>query len=400
VSQDFVQAYVHYVSQNMRILGPGVGLRPINDANNAIIPTACELVQLAVYHDSNDKIYVAGDIWNHLNNTNKAALLVHEALYKKLRMNGKNTSERARMAVGAVFAGHNLHSITEGVPDDATLCWSEKTAEDRFAVYEQNQKAVFQFFRLNGKIPLTKTSLQTDLAFSPLAKSLQGGISAQARIDDSVLEQGARINWTLQRNDAGEVVMNLGMNDRPKPVLCVSRRTDSAWGESQSTDINVHFDEQNRNYLVNSSTQSCFNKYQASRGTTAPTEDIPPSHFAFRDFVIEWRNQREDLFVVSIQLNLQHLGQEPYKSTVAGDELHSLDWNQGLWDGVIHRTHGRKPTLFQATCPPRFGGIVIPEPNGPLEMDAKLTVLGFRRDDHGHEAPIRFEKHFKVLYQP
>jgi hypothetical protein len=165
----YLQNSVKQIDQHKIILPPGVGLSPINDSNGFILPENCKIEQLAEYKDANDQLYIIGDIWDHLDNLNKAALLVHEGLYQHLRADGETSSQSARIAVGLGFSDYQFEYVTEGIPADATMCWTaDDSAAYQFAVYPKNGVAVVQFLSVAGNAMLCKTTLETNISFTPM----------------------------------------------------------------------------------------------------------------------------------------------------------------------------------------------------------------------------------------
>jgi len=399
VGSDFVQSYVRYINQNLQILPPGVGLKPLDDENNMIIPTSCKLMQLALYHDSNDKIYAAGDIWKYLTPTHKAGLLVHEALYKKLRMNGETTSERARMAVGASLAGQSLTPITEGVPSGAMKCWSvEDDFKFRFVIYEKNKQAVYQFLHLDGKIPLTKTSFQGDLTTSPLNMQFNGGISSTSIIQDSVLDQGHKIHWTFQRKSLNDFEMTLGSAQKSYTIQCNDTSTppdDVPWPWDFPPVGEVRFDAK-KTYLIDAQAMSCFERPIPGGFVNY---NISPSHFRLPNFEIDWFGSTSDLYVVAVKVHADMPDGTVYESTIAGDELASLDGSHGRWSAKIPRQTKSGDGVFKAACAPIFGGVNVPAGMAPFKTPAKVSIIGFSRDDAGNEKPESIEKEFELIYR-
>jgi hypothetical protein len=81
------------ILKGLKFLPPGVGLKPVGDSNHLVLPKACQVVQLARY-EANDEIFVDTEIWEHLDSTNRAALVAHETLYWHLRQFGETSSDR------------------------------------------------------------------------------------------------------------------------------------------------------------------------------------------------------------------------------------------------------------------------------------------------------------------
>jgi hypothetical protein len=106
-SYDFKPAESNYyffkgIYSGFRFLPPGVRLDPINDSGHIFIPAGCKIEQVANFY-SNDKVFVVSDFYEKMDNLNRAALVVHEALWWKDRLMKVETSRYARRLVGAIF---------------------------------------------------------------------------------------------------------------------------------------------------------------------------------------------------------------------------------------------------------------------------------------------------------
>ena len=75
------------------VMAPGVDL---GDSHAAIMPTGYQLLY-AGFYESNGMLKISQDIYKKMNNIDKAALIIHEALYKMARIyHWINRSERLR----------------------------------------------------------------------------------------------------------------------------------------------------------------------------------------------------------------------------------------------------------------------------------------------------------------
>lgn len=69
------------------------------------LPTGCGVKQIAIYDDANDIIQVSLDLWESLDDFNKAALIAHELIYHDRRLSDREvSSETSRYLVGRVFS--------------------------------------------------------------------------------------------------------------------------------------------------------------------------------------------------------------------------------------------------------------------------------------------------------
>lgn len=158
--------------QNIKFLPKGSHLTQVNDANPMALPKSCELRQLAHYIDDS-LVLIDQEIWNVLDDLNKAAIILHEAIYRYER--GPNTldSRHARKLVGYLFSNSNLEPILDGVPNNARFCYAFKIHPDGTHTYEykfyylpqENLNSVILQFEFIGGLPLYSKTIATVPAF-------------------------------------------------------------------------------------------------------------------------------------------------------------------------------------------------------------------------------------------
>lgn len=157
------------VNLKKRILPNGTGLEDIDDSHHVITTKDCAIEQLANFTKGN-QVLIDGEIWNKLNNTNKAALIVHEALYKQLRNYGATNSIRARKFVTLGFIELSSWDIKGSLPEDNKLeCFTIDNGQDRafpwtkfWAYNDEEGELIFQFDYLDGGLMLSKSTIQID----------------------------------------------------------------------------------------------------------------------------------------------------------------------------------------------------------------------------------------------
>ncbi len=151
-----------------------LSLTPVNDSYHLGAPKNCAVVQVAVYRER--ALYINKEIWDLLDETNRAALLLHESIYTRLRIDhGETNSIRTRRIVGALLAGTSIENprpekLHSQIPDDPrqlahVACASEAlplpgTNEYAFLLYPIpgfGDRFLIQFFRINGQDVLTYT---------------------------------------------------------------------------------------------------------------------------------------------------------------------------------------------------------------------------------------------------
>lgn len=74
-------------------------LTDIPDSNHEALPTGCRLEQIAIRRneEKNGKLFlISKDLWNKMDNTNKAGLILHEIIYEHFLYLGEKDSRKAR----------------------------------------------------------------------------------------------------------------------------------------------------------------------------------------------------------------------------------------------------------------------------------------------------------------
>lgn len=113
------------------MLPNNVHLEPTSDALNAIsAPQGCKIEQLAIYVTRLGKLLIDAEIWDSIDDTNRAALMLHETIYRILRSEGGETdSFYTRQVVSYYLSVPQAESIDAGVPAEAYECTAAPNAE-------------------------------------------------------------------------------------------------------------------------------------------------------------------------------------------------------------------------------------------------------------------------------
>lgn len=98
---------LRYVEQNMRIQ-PLIQLMKIEDANILLTDVKCTYEQLANWDNRTGFILIRKEYWDLLDNLSKAALQLHEAIYKIRRDRSDNNSDDAREMVGMLLGEQEI----------------------------------------------------------------------------------------------------------------------------------------------------------------------------------------------------------------------------------------------------------------------------------------------------
>ena len=107
-ANDFFVTETERILNEVKFLPTDAELIPIDDSGSIIKPSNCDIFQAAIYQ-ANQRIYFDSNIWNLLNETNRAALVSHEVVYAFMRIyDNAKTSVRARQYVSFIYSGQNL----------------------------------------------------------------------------------------------------------------------------------------------------------------------------------------------------------------------------------------------------------------------------------------------------
>lgn len=163
----YIADLMDLVQSNIKYLPSGVHLTTVNDSNPTALPSGCELRQLAHYIDDS-LVLIDSDIWTVLDDLNKAALIVHEAVYRFERGPDTVDSRHARKIVGHLLSDTILEPILEGVPDNPLFCWAfQKDFENSFSYtykfyylpIRNSSNVVLQFEYIHGLPLYSKTTV-------------------------------------------------------------------------------------------------------------------------------------------------------------------------------------------------------------------------------------------------
>ncbi|MBS1971021.1 MAG: hypothetical protein JSU04_11975 [Bdellovibrionales bacterium] len=148
-----IEGYAKSVQQNMRLVH-GVELQPVDDALVVALPQGCQAEQLANYF-SDTNILVNGDIWDRMTESNRAALILHEAVYKAARLYGATDSQRSRHVVASLFDPGTVWNEPQiQMPQNGLKCFAKG---NYFVAYPQGDSWVLNFQVLGGHIRMSET---------------------------------------------------------------------------------------------------------------------------------------------------------------------------------------------------------------------------------------------------
>lgn len=224
---EHLKSYTNFVIASKQILPDGTGLLPVEDSEHVISPPRnCQYEQLANFTAQN-QVLINGEIWNALDSTNKAGLVLHEAIYKVFRNYGATNSSRARKAVAYTFSGVSPFPLWQGLPTQKTLkCHTVPNSNggpfpgSSFYAYNTDDgQLYFQFDYLDGQLMLSENKLNFDKM--PIEKILDPKDSTAATYWvtlSSIYDPGLGVAISFQPkglNGREAKVMKIGIGNMP-----------------------------------------------------------------------------------------------------------------------------------------------------------------------------------------
>ena len=112
-------------------------LNDTTDSEEPAVPAHCKVEQIVSFMDSptRPKVLLNQDIYDRLSTTNRAALILHEALYAFLRAYGETNSVRVRRTVGHIFSGGSFPSRDETLRQRHLDCVTSTSPLSVISVY-------------------------------------------------------------------------------------------------------------------------------------------------------------------------------------------------------------------------------------------------------------------------
>ena len=94
-------------------LDPDIQLTPVPDANILMVDRGCAYEQLANWDDISNSVFVRADLFEKMTSFNKAALKLHEAVYKasRIRVDVKNSDKVRRFVAELLSTSSTLTNL-------------------------------------------------------------------------------------------------------------------------------------------------------------------------------------------------------------------------------------------------------------------------------------------------
>lgn len=145
-----VEVYVNRVQQFMQITPSGTELKPIDDSFEVVLSKGCNAEQLANYL-TDEMILVSGDIWDRMGETDRAGLILHEAIYAVNRLMGATNSRQSRHVVGRIFdPSTSWIDPSDQIPKNSLTCISP-TGPLYVSIFKRSPKIWTLQFQILGR---------------------------------------------------------------------------------------------------------------------------------------------------------------------------------------------------------------------------------------------------------
>jgi len=221
----------------MTVIPPGTKLNPINDSLEVIAPVGCGIEQTANYQ-TDLSVLIDGEIWNAMSNMQKAALIMHEAIYRGLRSHGEADSRRARHFNAYIFSGGD---VNDGIslPTDTKIVDCRPVGE---MAYYSNWFVLFltddpkahvqnlgvQFLSLGGHAVLTKKTLLISSADANGSHGMDPRLFLQELVSPSAPYNGDIYGISVSSFEPGDnVSISVFRSDENSPMKVLIHGTSS-----------------------------------------------------------------------------------------------------------------------------------------------------------------------------
>lgn len=158
------------------ISGDAYAIPAVGDSNPLVEAREpnCKLEQIAIYNDGNKQVHFVENVWNALDNQNKAALLLHEAIYAIFRDASMLNSDYARKIVGYAFAGYQFEWLLDGLANSYVSCWTTDVDHSfKFVAQNAGEKIQVFFTEYDGEVQISKL----DIFVSPVLFPILSGVN-------------------------------------------------------------------------------------------------------------------------------------------------------------------------------------------------------------------------------
>ncbi|QDK45905.1 hypothetical protein DOM22_12470 [Bdellovibrio sp. ZAP7] len=377
---DYNPFYVR-VNRIMKFVPASAVIKPIDDAAEVVLPKNCQLEQLAHYVDD-ETLLVSQEIWNHLSNTEKAALISHEAVYRVDRAFGAKDSRRARRIVAHLFSDFAFEEVNGGIPKGAKSCTASlngrMTYQFNYYPSTDGKNTVMQFEWFDGKPVFTKKTATFPIAL-PWLSSLPSRCNGnpECKVTEGVVASKFEGVGSVQ---VSRGVFKDGPYNREMFYLedAVGKHTLNCYPGSDDNVVQLEVTKSTR-YVIPAQTSSCYARKTAAANGTVPELDVEGAYTQIPKLLFKQTNPNRDLFVSAVKVSVSGVDGRETTCTYAGEQLASLSdqwWSSTNKEAVIPMG----ATAFGTDCPVTCGGFDMDK---PYTATGTVKVYGYTQGENG-----------------
>lgn len=143
----------------------------LNDQGRTVtIPANCEIKQLAIFYDTENKVKIDQELWNQLDSMSQAALVEHELFYHHERKYNELNSESTRSYIHQILTADIQTPVLEGTGNASLMCTASNHVDSAvdFVFYVTKNGAnesELQFTAFAQRPLLVKSTLVTSANF-------------------------------------------------------------------------------------------------------------------------------------------------------------------------------------------------------------------------------------------
>lgn len=231
------EKFLQNFPNTFRFLPKGIRLNLIEDSKPIFIPQGCKIEQLANYQGGK-RIFVVGDFWNKLSETDKAALYLHELIWTYERENGVPYSARARRTVARMISTDFIVTAPSTRPRGYMYCdvKDQKTNIVTHSFWFDGKENAIRFGKINGELSFVgHKGILPELILNQLGFLLMNGDGPMADFEelslpvgitsdiDNIQLYGVIFRWSKKTRTVSMDTMNFefpGLDSMNAEVIC------------------------------------------------------------------------------------------------------------------------------------------------------------------------------------
>ena len=376
---DFATLSTKEVTESLRFLNKGDRLQEIDDALAAVIP-ACPVEQLANYFNR-QTVLVNSDIWKSMTNTDRAALIVHEAIYRFDRVNGAKDSRRARRIVGELFSDRNIftESPIPKLPSTYGYCTTigvQKRGKPYTSFYYTPSKGGYALYFevINGERKLTPT---TAIVFPEPSKIVGEEFQTVGAFESGDFIHIGRLEQPTTGDDSSSGQLGLYLEGQSGwlPQTSFVAQGMSCWTTSVAKPLYIDISPSIA-VISPGPLYSCHDRYvNAITGQSGPASVVGPV-VEFPHFALDLpTGDQVDISRIRVTISAQEIKGGNYSFDLPSDEIEALLGTTKLRGPVKVASDGTKSN-GAPSCGLTVGGIPFVDGAHSFTADVHVQVTG------------------------